>query len=105
MQKLTERLNWFCQQTGQKEITLVIRGAQWPVQYDGAYLHGQIWETLVAAYNLRTNHILILSPDIKLRLHIMVLHVNDREEIYDWYSIPYDEEPFDLQTHLVTDTY
>ncbi|XP_058186687.1 uncharacterized protein LOC131303708 [Rhododendron vialii] len=56
-------------------------------------LEKQLWETFVAAYNLQAGHILILSPDIKLRLHVMVLHLNDHEEIYDWYSIPYDEEP------------
>lgn len=82
-----------------------MRGAQWPVQYDGAYFYGQIWETFVAAYNLWAGHILILSLDIKLRLHVMVLHLNDREEIYDWYSISYDEEPFDLEIHPIYDAY
>ncbi|KAI8574608.1 hypothetical protein RHMOL_Rhmol01G0367200 [Rhododendron molle] len=65
--KLTERLNCFYLQSGYKEITLVVRGAQWPMQYDGAYFYGQIWETFVAAYNLRAGRILILSPDIKLQ--------------------------------------
>lgn len=56
---------------------------KWPIQYDDGYFFGDIWETLVVVYALQAGHILVLSSDIKQRLQVMVLKLNDYEEIYE----------------------